>query len=285
MILENISRSFRTWLKYGTELLAAKGIRDAESDAWILMEYSANIDRTFYSMHAREPMDLADSKQYYDLLLKRAARIPVQYLTHEAWFYGSCFYVNPSVLIPRQDTETLVERAELLCSPGMHVLDLCTGSGCILLSLLKNHSMTGIGADISEEALEVAEKNRGLLGVRKSQVSWICSDLFDDIGGNFDMITANPPYIAAAEIAHLDPEVRDHEPVLALDGADDGLHYEFLIAERARMHLNEGAWLLLEIGHDQGEVMKEELTRLGYSETEIVRDLGGNDRVAIGRMT
>ncbi|MEE8885944.1 MAG: peptide chain release factor N(5)-glutamine methyltransferase [Eubacteriales bacterium] len=283
--MEEISRSFHTWLKYGTELLESKGIADADVDAWILMEYSANIDRTFYSMHKEEPMDLADARMYYDLLVKRAARIPVQYLTHEAWFYGHCFYVNPSVLIPRQDTETLVERAELLLKPGMKILDLCTGSGCILLSLLKDHDVTGTGSDISPEALSVARKNQELLGISSSRVRWICSDLFDDVRGTFDLITANPPYVAADEIKKLEPEVRDHEPVLALDGAVDGLRYEFLIAERARMYLKEGAWLLLEIGWDQGKAVKEEMERLGYAEVEIIRDLGGNDRVAVGEMT
>jgi len=282
--MEEINRSFYSWLHYGTELLAAKGIREPESDAWILLAYAANIDRTYYSLHSRESMDLRDSHLYYDLLVKRAARIPVQYLTHEAWFYGNCFYVNPSVLIPRQDTETLVERAELLISPGMHILDLCTGSGCILLTLLKNHSVTGVGTDISEEALEIAGENQRRLHIRNSQVSWIQSDLFDDVGGTFDLITANPPYIAEDEIKTLDPEVKDHEPVLALDGSIDGLHYEYRIAELARMHLKEGGWLLEEIGWDQGDAMRNKLNELGYREVEIIRDLGGKDRVAVGRM-
>lgn len=282
--MEEINRSFYTWLHYGTELLAAKGIREPETDAWILLSYSANIDRTFYSLHSRESMDLKEAHQYYDLLLKRAARIPVQYLTHEAWFYGNCFYVNPSVLIPRQDTETLVERAELLISPGMRILDLCTGSGCILLTLLKRHSITGVGTDISEEALEIARENQERMRISSAQVNWIQSDLFDDVGGEFDMITANPPYIAANEIKTLDPEVRDHEPVLALDGDVDGLRYEYRIAELARIHLKVGGWLLEEIGYDQGAAMKNKLEELGYQDVEIIRDLGGNDRVAVGRM-
>ncbi|MDO4622930.1 MAG: peptide chain release factor N(5)-glutamine methyltransferase [Eubacteriales bacterium] len=280
--MNEISRSFRSWYIYGTELLTSRGIRDAETDAWILLEYAANISKSFYFMHMHDPMDKSDANLYYDLLKHRAAHIPVQYLTGEAFFYGNTFHVTPDVLIPRQDTEVLVEQAEDRLMPGMHILDMCTGSGCILLSLVKGHSVTGVGCDISKAALDVAEKNRQRLGIKKSQVSWIQSDLFDAVGGSFDMIVSNPPYIPTAVIDELDPEVKNHEPKTALDGLEDGLFYESGIAETARQYLNPNGWLLVEIGYDQGEAMKKILQNAGYEQVQIIKDLSGNDRVAAG---
>ncbi len=271
--------SYRAWYHYGAELLRSKGIDDAESDAWILMEAAANIDRGFYSLHLNDPMDQGDAEEYYSLLRRRAAHVPVQYITGEAWFYGYCFKVTGDVLIPRQDTETLVEEASRQLIPGMHILDLCTGSGCILLSLLKDHSVTGVGVDLSEAALAVAADNQRLLGVRDSQVSWIHSDLFEDVGGEFDMIVSNPPYIRTDVIRGLAPEVRDQEPYMALDGREDGLYFERKIAEQARMHMHSGSVLFLEIGYDQGEAMRTICRNLGYEDVAVIRDLGGNDRV------
>ena len=277
---EKDSRSLKTWLAYGRQLLAGKGIPGADADAWILLAFSANIDRSYYALHMNDPMDEADAQLYYELLRRRTDRVPVQYLTGEAWFCGNLFRVTPDVLIPRMDTEVLVEEAGRRLEPGQLVLDLCTGSGCILLSLLKTHSVTGIGADISPAALALARENQRRLGCR---ATWIESDLFSSIGGTFDMIVSNPPYIASGEIAGLDPEVRCHEPITALDGGEDGLRYEKKIAREALSHLRAGGWLLLEIGCNQGDAMREALTGYGYEEVEIIRDLSGLDRVAAGR--
>ena len=274
-------RTYREWLTYGKNLLRAQGIRDADTDAWLLLEYVSSITRTFYSMHSRDPMEPKEAEDYAALLKRRAEHIPVQYLTGEAWFYGESFRVTPDVLIPRQDTEVLVEQAEMRIRTGMRLLDLCTGSGCILLTLAKRHEIAGLGADLSEQALEVARTNQKRLGVHG--VSWVKSDLFQNIRGAFDMIVSNPPYISTGEIATLEPEVRDCEPRMALDGKADGLYFEEKIAEESLDFLNPGGWLLLEIGYDQGEQMRNVLSGLGYEETEIIRDLGGNDRVAAGR--
>lgn len=275
-------RSMKDWLEYGIGYLEAHQIREAKTDAWLLMEYAANINRSFYYMNMHEPMDAGDAEDYALLIHRRADHIPVQYLTGEAWFYGRCFRVNESVLIPRQDTEVLVEEALKRVKPGMRVLDLCTGSGCILLTLLKEAEVTGVGSDISSAALMVAELNRKRMNV---QANWIRSDLFANIGGRFDMILSNPPYIRTEVIGTLDPEVRDHEPHLALDGSEDGLVFYRRIASEAPDYLNPGGWLCMEIGYDQGEDLKKMLSENGqYREIAIVKDLSGLDRVALAQL-
>lgn len=273
--------SLRAWLDYGVRYLEGRGVADARTDAWILLEHAANISRSFYYMHMHELLDESDAVEYRRLLAGRGKRIPVQYLTGEAWFYGHCFRVNSHVLIPRQDTEVLVEEALKRIVPGMKVLDLCTGSGCILISILKAASVTGIGADISPEALEMAAKNAKSLGVR---AVWAESDLFRNIGGTFHMIVSNPPYIPAEVIEGLEPEVRDHEPRTALDGGADGLSFYRRIVREAGDYLEDGGWLCLEIGYDQGEDLRKMMAEAGYEDVEIIRDLAGLDRVAAGRL-
>lgn len=275
-------RSMKDWLEYGIGFLEAHQIQDAKTDAWLLMEYTANINKSFYYMNMHEPMDAGDAEDYAMLIHRRAEHIPVQYLTGEAWFYGRCFRVNESVLIPRQDTEVLVEEALKRIKPEMRVLDLCTGSGCILLTVLKEAKVSGVGSDISPEALLVAEINRKRMGV---QANWIQSDLFEKIGGSFDMILSNPPYIQSQVIDTLAPEVRDHEPHLALDGSEDGLKFYRQIVEEAPSYLNPGGWLCMEIGYDQGEDLKSLLTVSGrFTCIEVVRDLSGLDRVVCAQL-
>lgn len=273
-------RSLQEWRRFGIEYLQAKGIEDARTDAWTLLEYVTNITRSYYYMHMNEEISEEDAEEYQRLLKRRGGREPVQYITGEAWFYGRSFRVNPHVLIPRQDTEILVEEVLKQTMPGMRVLDLCTGSGCILLTLLKEASVTGAGSDISPEALQVAEQNRKRLKVHGS---WIESDLFEKIGGTFDLIVSNPPYIASGVIRELEPEVREHEPLRALDGGRDGLDFYRRIVREAPEYLNPGGWLFLEIGYDQGESLRNLLEEAGFVSVEIVKDLAGLDRVAMGR--
>ncbi|MDO4490212.1 MAG: peptide chain release factor N(5)-glutamine methyltransferase [Lachnospiraceae bacterium] len=275
-------RSMKDWLEYGIGFLEAHQIQDARTDAWILMEYTANINKSYYYMNMHEPMDAGDAEDYALLIHRRAEHIPVQYLTGEAWFYGRSFRVNESVLIPRQDTEVLVEEALKRIQPGMRVLDLCTGSGCILLTVLKEAQVTGVGSDISQEALLVAELNRKRIGV---QANWIQSDLFENIGGRFDMILSNPPYIQSAVIDTLDPEVREHEPHIALDGSEDGLLFYRRIVEEAPSYLNPGGWVCMEIGYDQGQDLKGLFAENGqYTNFELIRDLSGLDRVVCAQL-
>ncbi len=275
-------RSMKEWLEYGVGYLEAHQIQDAKTDAWILLEYTANINKSYYYMNMHEPLDAGDAEDYALLIHRRAEHIPVQYLTGEAWFYGRSFRVSESVLIPRQDTEVLVEEALKRIQPGMRVLDLCTGSGCILLTVLKEAQVSGVGSDISPDALVVAELNRKRLNV---QANFIQSDLFQNIGGSFDMILSNPPYIQSGVIPGLDPEVRDHEPHLALDGSEDGLLYYRKIVQEAPEYLNPSGWLCMEIGYDQGEDLKRILSESGaFTSIEIIRDLSGLDRVACAQL-
>lgn len=275
-------RSMKDWLEYGVDYLETHQIQEAKTDAWLLMEYTANINKNYYYMNMHEPMDAEEAKEYVTLIHRRADHIPVQYLTGEAWFYGRCFQVNESVLIPRQDTEVLVEEALKRIRPGMRVLDLCTGSGCILLTVLKEADVTGVGSDLSSDALLVAEKNGKRIGVRPD---WIQGDLFQNIEGAFDMILSNPPYIQSEVIETLDPEVKDHEPRLALDGSEDGLLFYRRITAEAPEYLNPSGWLCMEIGYDQGDALRMLFSESGrYTNIEIIKDLSGLDRVALAQL-
>ncbi|MGN0362917.1 MAG: peptide chain release factor N(5)-glutamine methyltransferase [Bilifractor sp.] len=279
--------SFQTLYAYGKELLIKADIADAATDAWLLMEYVMGISHSYFFVHREDPVGPVPAGKYIALVQKRSAHVPLQYLTREAWFFGNCFYVTPDVLIPRQDTENLVEEADRHLQSGMRILDMCTGSGCILLSLLKRHpDVSGTGADLSEAALSVARVNRERLHISETRAGFFQGDLFDAIpsGEKYDMILSNPPYIASDVIPGLDPEVRDHEPHIALDGQKDGLYFEEKIADAARQYFcaDRECWIFLEIGYDQGRRMDGVLRRLGYQNVHILKDFGGNDRIACG---
>ena len=213
----------------------------------------------FYYVHMDDDMSVEQVAEYENVLNKRAEHVPLQYITGEQEFMGIPFHVNDSVLIPRQDTETLVEEALKVVRPGMKVMDMCTGSGCILISILKNIvDVEGFGYDISKQAINVAKENAKLNNVN---ATFERSDLFDDVSDKFDVIVSNPPYIPTDVIGGLMPEVAVFEPMLALDGKEDGLHFYRRIVEKASEYLNPGGKLLFEIGHDQGKsvsgLMKE----------------------------
>lgn len=266
----------------GEEILYRAGIEEAKTDAWLLLSKVCRIDRTFYYTHTEEQMDIEQAEQYIRTIQKRAERIPLQYITGEQEFMGLVFHVNSSVLIPRQDTETLVEEALKRLKPGMRVLDLCTGSGCVLISILKNAPFVeGFGSDLSKQALIVAKENARLNSVA---AVFERSDLLDQITGRFDIIVSNPPYIRTEEIMHLMPEVSQFEPLLALDGKEDGLYYYRKIIAKAGEHLNPGGMVLFEIGYEQGEAVAEMLWEAGFSEVEVIRDLTRRNRVVFGKL-
>ncbi len=268
-------------LKEGTAFLKGSGILEAETDAWLLLSFVCGIDRTAYYLKMREEMPDSQRLSYEASLKERARRVPLQHITGEQEFMGLRFLVSRDVLIPRQDTEILVEEAIKRIAPGMDVLDLCTGSGCIAISLKK--SVPGISikaSDKSGRALRMAQKNAKL---NQADVAFVESDLFRAITGTFDMIVSNPPYIPTGEILRLMPEVRDHEPVLALDGSEDGLSFYRNMIRDARGYLRKGGFLLLEIGSEQGKDVSALLCGHGYRETAIIKDLAGLDRVAVGR--
>ena len=264
----------------GEQLLYDAGVMDARIDAWLLLEMVAKIDRSFYFTHINEEVDPEVLTEYERVLEKRAEHVPLQYITGEQEFMGMTFKVNSNVLIPRQDTETLVEEALKVIEPQMEVLDLCTGSGCILLSILKNApTVRGTGSDISKQALLVAKENAKLHDL---DADWVRGNLFDNVSGSFDVIVSNPPYIAQAEIPALMPEVAQFEPIEALDGGPDGLDYYRRITEEAPAYLKENGYLIFEIGYDQGEAVCQLMKEAGFQDVAVMKDLAGNDRVVKG---
>lgn len=265
----------------GKEQLQKAGITDAELDARLLLEFICHTDRNALYAHGDQEIEDEKMHDFLQLIEKRAVHIPLQHLTGEQNFMGLDFLVNEHVLIPRQDTEILVEEIMRDLHDGIRILDMCTGSGCILLSLLHySNDCSGVGVDVSEDALAVARQNADRLA--EKQAVFIQSDLFEKVEGSFDLIVSNPPYIRSQEIAGLMPEVREHEPHLALDGKDDGLHFYREIIKGAMPHLKRGGQLFFEIGYDQGEAVQALLAANGYTEIAVVKDYAGLDRVVYG---
>lgn len=265
-----------------SDTLKKTGITECDNDAWMLFSYAANMNRTQYLLKADEEIDEALLIRYRNLIERRALREPLQYITGSAPFMGREFLVNDSVLIPRFDTENLVIEAQKYISEGMKVLDMCTGSGCIGLSLAcDNSSCSFTLADISEPALEVARLNMNNLNC--SNVNLINTDMFDNIDGIYDIIVSNPPYIPTKDIEELEEEVKNREPMSALDGSEDGLLFYKILASKSGKHLKNGGYLLLEIGYNQAEDVKTLLAENKFADIYVVKDLAGLDRVVCGR--
>ncbi len=272
--------TYRELLQSGRELLKNSEIADADVDAWYLLAYVFQMNRTDLLLKGDLVAPTEQEADYRRLLSLRAEHIPVQHITGTQEFMGLEFRVSPDVLIPRQDTEILVEEV-LKVSEGKSVLDMCTGSGCIITSIARlGKPSLAVGADISEKALEIAAENSKRNGVC---VKLYHSDLFDKITGSYDIIVSNPPYIPTSDIDELMPEVREHEPILALDGSEDGLEFYRRISAEAGSFLNTGAFLFYEIGYNQGEAVKQILLREGYTDIMIKKDLSGLDRVVSAR--
>ncbi len=268
--------------------MTAAGIddREARTDAGLLIQFVFGFDRGYIYGHPDE--DVTDEEKlslFYGLTEKRANRIPLQHLTKEQAFMGLDFYVDERVLIPRQDTELLVEEAMTEISDGMKVLDLCTGSGCILISLMKyKNDVEGYASDISDAALSVCRINAERHGLG-DRITLIKSVLFDSIPADeaFDAILSNPPYIKTSVIDKLPPEVKDHDPCIALDGHENGLYFYERIASEALKHLKLSGLLFLEIGYDQGKAVTELLKEAGFCDVTVAKDYSGHDRVISAR--
>lgn len=274
--------TYREVIALGERDLKQAGIVDAKIDAWLLMEACFKIDRSFYYMHMNEEVTDDLIKEYELSVKKRAEHIPLQYITGETEFMGLNFKVNSSVLIPRQDTEVLVEEALKVVKPGMDVLDMCTGSGCIIISILHNVSdAKGYAADISKQAINIAKENAK---IHEVPVLFERSDLFENISGTYDVIVSNPPYIPTDVIPELMPEVKEFEPVEALDGKEDGLFFYRKIVAESRQYLKENGHLMFEIGYDQGKAVSDMMREAGFKEVHVIKDLSGNDRVVTGML-
>ena len=277
--------TYRECYEQGCRTLQAAGIEEAALDARLVLEAVCGTDRNDLLVHGEQPVAPEAEEKYLNWIRQRAEHIPLQQLTGEQGFMGLTFSVNEHELIPRQDTEILVEEVLKELHDGMRVLDMCTGSGCILLSLLHySNDCEGLGVDLSAEALEVAGRNvlKVLTPEKAEHAHFLQSDLFEKVEGKFEIIVSNPPYIASAEVEKLMPEVRDHEPRMALDGTEDGLHFYRRIIEEAGKHLVSSGMLFFEIGYDQGQAVSELMRTEGYCDVQVVQDYAGLDRVVFG---
>lgn len=285
----------RILVKEGEYKLAKAFCRDAKIDAEELYCFLTGIDKVHLFLKAEEEVDPETEEKYMELIKIRAQRIPLQHITGVQEFMGHTFKVTPDVLIPRQDTETLVLEAgkviqntpakkltfieKLKGAKEWEVLDLCCGSGAVGISLAKIHSNIKVtGADISRKALDVAEENAKKLRVK---MKFVQGDMFEPIRGRkFDMIVSNPPYIRSNMISILQEEVKAHEPLSALDGGRDGLDFYRTIVENAAEFMTDEAFLIMEIGYDQGEDLRKMLKDSGkFTPAEVIKDLPGKDRV------
>ena len=266
--------------EFGIEKLTEAGIEEARSDTLLLLDGICHLTRNDILLHGEEVLEDNLVQAFMEALSKRCERIPVQYITGVQNFMGLDFMVNEHVLIPRFDTEILVEEVMRQLHDGFSILDMCTGSGCILLSLLHySNDCVGVGVDVSDGALAVAKQNCEKLGL---SASFILSDLFTNVSGKYDIIVSNPPYIRSDVIPTLMEEVKGHEPVLALDGMEDGLYFYRKIIEGSSQYLNGGGMLFFEIGYDQGEDVSRLMEESGYKDVQVKKDYAGLDRVVFG---
>lgn len=264
----------------GMKALEQAGILEAKVDARMLLESVCHTSYTDLYAHGDREVTEEEQKLYEEYLSRRELHEPLQQIIGECEFMGLTFKVSRDVLTPRQDTENLVEEVMKELHDGMRILDMCTGSGCIILSLLHySNDCQGVAVDLSEEALKIARANGERLG---EKVEWIRSDLFSNVEGKFDRIVSNPPYIASGEIDGLMTEVRDFEPRMALDGKEDGLFFYRKIIDEAREYLYHDGMLYFEIGYDQGQSVSRLMKDAGFMEVNVVRDFAGNDRIVYG---
>lgn len=291
----------------GTMRLKKCNIDNADYDSFALFSDITGIDKTYYFMHGDEPVSPKNMQVFDEYISRRCSHEPLQYILGKAWFYGREYAVNENVLIPRADTEVLAEQAikyagsiaadkavVTVSDSGsadenikMHILDMCTGSGCIAITLaLETAESHVVAVDLSGEALNVAKENRDKLGAEN--VSFVQSNLFDELAeyrtGQFDIIVSNPPYIETDVIETLSEEVREFEPAMALDGTKDGLYFYRRITEEAVHFLKNGGYLMYEIGYNQGEAVRKIMQAAGFEEIDVIKDYAGLDRVVKGRL-
>jgi len=267
--------------------LTRAGIEDSDLDARLLFQHLTAMTRSQLVLHGRQSVDDRTIEQYRQLVVQRSQRIPLQYLTGSQEFWSLDFIVSPAVLIPRPETEFLLERVLAACPPGCGIsscLDLCTGSGVIAVVLAKELGCPVTAVDLSEAALAIAAINLNRHQVA-GQVTLVCGDLFAALNKSrkFDLIVSNPPYIADDQIDQLEPEVRAAEPYLALSGGPTGLGMIERIATKAAGYLNPGGWIFLEIGADQKNAVETLFRALRYDEVRVIDDWAGRPRVLQAR--
>ena len=270
-------------LRYGKEKLGKQKVEDASIISRILMQYVLKIDRNKLIINKNDNVDINKENEYKEYIEKIIKGKPVQYITNNQEFMKLNFYVDENVLIPQPDTEILVEKVikSIDIMENIEILDMCTGSGCIGISLAKNIKNTKVTlVDISKEAIEIAKKNAIQNGV-ENKVTFIQSDMFENVKGKFDIIVSNPPYIKTDIIQTLDKQVQN-EPHIALDGGKDGLDFYKILINEAHKYLKKDGKIFLEIGYDQKQEV-ENLVKQSkhYKKIETIKDLSQNDRVII----
>lgn len=289
---------FKDMLKQGIDILEKNNISDAQYDAKLIAMSVFELKLSDLLMVLLDEADEEKVSIYFEKINKRATHYPCQYIIGNACFMGYEFKVAENVLIPRPETELLVEKAVELANytfsdKPLKALDMCTGTGCIgisfLLTRMLNKKATDVTlVDISEHAYSLATENVNRLckeyDIDRALVNIVKSDLFGSVNGKFDIIMSNPPYIPSADIEELADEVKVYEPRLALDGDRDGLLFYRKIAKEAKEYLNDNGYLIFEIGHNQFEDISRILVDFGYMDIELIKDYAGLDRIIVAHI-
>lgn len=273
--------TYQESLKLAISQLENAKIENADLDAWYLMEAIINMTRAEFLLHSTDQMTENQIEIYQSYIYRRLKHEPMQYIIGKQEFMGLTFLVNEHVLIPRQDTETLVELV-LKDSKDKAILDVCTGSGCIAISLAKLSKAKSVTAlDISSKALELAKENAIC---NQANVEFIESNMFTNVTDKYDVIVSNPPYIPTDVIHTLMPEVKDYEPLLALDGTEDGLRFYRILAEQSKNYLSKAGKVYFEIGCEQAAAVCELLEENGYDNIKVTKDYANLDRVVSAKL-
>ena len=288
-----LPQTLRLTIIAGGRLLSAAGVESPRLDSEVLLRHALGIDQAEFYLRLDESIAPDVERRFWELLRRRARREPVAYITGRKEFWSLDFAVTPDVLIPRPETEVLVEtaleRAQSMIKSPLKIIDIGTGSGAIAVALaneLPHAQMTGV--DISKAALRVARTNAERHGVA-DRIRFVQGDLWAPVAGEpegFDLIVTNPPYIRSGDLAGLALEIREWEPISALDGGEDGLDYYRRIASDCGRYLAAAGQILLEIGDGMGEAVRRIFIRAGYEMPMIIRDYAGKERVlAIRKIT
>lgn len=281
--MDKVEYSLKGLLADGAKMLTQAGIDEAELDARYILEYITGLNSAQYFIHSEDIIEKNKAEEFFRLIERRSKRIPLSYVIGTRDFFGLTFKVDENVLIPEQETELLVEEV-IKHSEGKSVLDMCTGSGCIAISIALFGKPSKVAAsDISEKALEVARENAKSL--KAGEISFIQADMFENVTDKFDIIVSNPPYIETGEIDELMPEVRDYIPRLALDGDIDGLKFYRIISKEAVKKLNKNGRIFYEIGYNQSRAVASILLENGFTDVKIMKDYSGLDRIVMAKLS
>lgn len=280
--MDKVEYSLKGLLTDGTKMLTQAGIDEAELDARYILEYITGLNSAQYFIHSEDIIEKNKAEEFFRLIERRSKRIPLSYVIGTRDFFGLTFKVDENVLIPEQETELLVDEV-IKHSEGKSVLDMCTGSGCIAISIALFGKPSKVAAsDISEKALKVARENAKSL--KAGEISFIQGDMFENVTDKFDIIVSNPPYIETGEIDELMPEVRDYIPRLALDGDIDGLKFYRIISKEAVKKLNKNGRIFYEIGYNQSRAVASILLENGFTDVKIMKDYSGLDRIVMAKL-